>query len=100
MEQADLVEGLWRHFFVGETGLVAHDIGGRLLKSCFSARSQGVSACACRASSSSMAPCTKVLPAQSRCSISWAQPIVGPVLGRLMTERLFTRNLAARSPTS
>ena len=95
IEQADLLAALWRHYGVTETAVVAHDIGGSVALELLARQSEGRLA----------TRVTRVVLLNSAlyAGVSrprlvqrlLAQPLVGPVLGRLVTERLFTRNLAA-----
>ena len=95
VEQADAVEALWRHYDVHETGLVAHDIGGSVAQELLARQSEGRLAVRLRQvvflngalydGVSRPRPMQKLL----------ANTFVGPVLARVVTERLFTRNLAA-----
>ena len=99
-EQADLVEGIWRHFGVADTGVIAHDIGGSVTQELLARQLSG----------RLNAHITRVVLLNGalyesasrprRMQQLLAQPAVGPVLARLMTERSFVRNLAAVfSPT-
>jgi pimeloyl-ACP methyl ester carboxylesterase len=95
VEQADLIESLWQHHAIGETALVAHDIGAtvaqellaRQLEDRLSTRLTQV----VLLNSALYHGVSRPRPAQKLLS----QPLVGPLLGRLVNERLFARNLAA-----
>ena len=94
-EQADLVEALWRHFGIDESALIAHDIGGSVAQELLVRQSEGRLAArltnvvflngALYHGVSRPRPVQKLL----------ASALLGPVLARVVTERLFTRNLAA-----
>src|SRR5712692_1146940 len=95
VEQADLIEALWHHFGIDQTALVAHDIGGSVAQELLARQSEGRLAArltnvvflngALYHGVSRPRPVQKLL----------ANALVGPVLARVVTERLFTRNLAA-----
>ncbi len=95
MEQADLVEGLWRHFSVGETGLVAHDIGGAVAQELLFRQESGRLSVRVPRVVFLNGALYESASRPRRFQRLMAQPIAGPVLARLMTERLFARNLAA-----
>jgi pimeloyl-ACP methyl ester carboxylesterase len=95
VEQADAIEALWQHFGVLETALVAHDIGGSVAQELLARQSAG----------RLNARLTQVVILNSALyeGISRPRPVqkllanglAGPLVARLMTQRLFTRNLAA-----
>jgi pimeloyl-ACP methyl ester carboxylesterase len=95
VEQADLVEALWRHFGIDRSALIAHDIGGSVAQELLARQSEGRLAArltnvvflnaALYHGVSRPRPVQKLL----------ANPLLGPVLARVVTERLFTRSLAA-----
>src|SRR5712692_9929137 len=95
VEQADLVEALWRHFGIDQSALIAHDIGGSVAQELLARQSDGRLA----------ARLTQVVFLNGALyhGVSRPRPVqrllahslVGPVLARVVTERLFTRTLAA-----
>ncbi len=95
VEQADLVEALWRHFGIDQSALIAHDIGGSVAQELLARQAEGRLAArlinvvflngALYHGVSRPRPVQKLL----------ANALVGPVLARVVTERLFTRTLAA-----
>jgi pimeloyl-ACP methyl ester carboxylesterase len=95
IEQADAVEAVWRHYDVHDTDVVAHDIGGSVAQELLARQSEGRLGVqlnrvvflngALYAGISQPRPVQKLL----------ANGLIGPVLSRVVTERLFTRNLAA-----
>ncbi len=95
VEQADAIEALWVHYDIRETALVAHDIGGSVAQELLARHSEG----RLNARLTHVALLNGALfhgvsqprPAQKLL----ANGLVGPVLARLVTERLFCRNLAA-----
>jgi pimeloyl-ACP methyl ester carboxylesterase len=95
VEQADAIEALWRHFGIQETGLVVHDIGGSVAQELLARQSDGRLAvrltCVVFLNSALYAGISRPRPAQKLL----ANGLIGPVLSRVVTERLFTRNLAA-----
>src|SRR5258708_16072791 len=94
IEQADLVEVLWRHFGIDQSALIAHDIGGSVAQELLARQAEGRLAArlinvvflngALYHGVSRPRPVQKLL----------ANALVGPVLARVVTERLFTRPLA------
>src|SRR3989442_1421927 len=95
VEQADLIEALWHHFGIDQSALIVHDIGGSTAQELLGRQSEGRLA----------ARLTNVvfLNAALYHGVSRPRPVqkllasrlVGPVLARVVTERLFTRTLAA-----
>ena len=100
VEAADSVERLWRHFGVRETRLVAHDIGGSVAQELLARQLEARLA----------VQLTRVvfLNAALYHGLSRPRPVqrllshrvIGPVLSRVVTERVFARNLAATFSTS
>jgi pimeloyl-ACP methyl ester carboxylesterase len=95
VEQADAIEALWRHFDVRETRLVAHDIGGSVAQELLARQSDGRLGTrlvqVAFLNSALYRGVSRPRPVQKLL----ANGLIGPVLARLVTERLFTRNLAA-----
>jgi len=95
VEQADAIEALWRHYDVHETALAAHDIGASVAQELVARQSEGRLSvrlthvvflnAALYDGVSRPRPVQKLL----------AHGLIGPVLARVVTEKLFTRNLAA-----
>src|SRR3981189_99187 len=91
VEQADLVEALWRHFGIDQSALIVHDIGGSVAQELLARQNEGRLAArlttvvflngALYHGVSRPRPVQKLL----------ANPLLGPVLARVVTERLFTR---------
>jgi pimeloyl-ACP methyl ester carboxylesterase len=95
MEQADLVATLWAHHGIEETALVVHDIGATVAQELLARQSEGgLSTRLTRVvflNSALYAGVSRPRLVQRLI----AQPIVGPVVGRFVTERPFVRSLAA-----
>jgi pimeloyl-ACP methyl ester carboxylesterase len=90
MEQADLIGALWQHLGITETAIVAHDIGATVALELLARQPIRISRLVLLNSA------LYIDVAQPRLTQRLiASPVVGPVLGRLVNERLFTRNLAA-----
>jgi len=95
VEQADLIEALWHHFGIDQSALIVHDIGGSIAQELLGRQSEG--RLAVRLTS------VVFLNAALYHGVSRPRPVqkllasrlVGPVLARVVTERLFTRTLAA-----
>jgi len=93
VEQADFLEALWQHHGIRETALVAHDIGATVAQELLARQLEGrlpirfthvvLLNSALYEAVSRPRPVQKLL----------AHPQIGPILARLMNERLFTRNL-------
>ena len=90
VEQADLVEALWRHYDIRETGVVAHDIGGSIVLELLGRPTTHMSRVVFL-NSALYANVSRPRLAQRLL----ANKVVGPLLARMMTERLFSRNLSA-----
>jgi len=85
------VEGLWRHFDVEQTALVVHDIGGSVAQELLARQSKVRLTGVVFLNGALYQGVAHPRVAQRLL----ARPVVGPVLSRLVTERLFVRNLAA-----
>jgi pimeloyl-ACP methyl ester carboxylesterase len=100
MEQADLVEALWRHFGIDQGALIAHDIGGSVAQELVARQNEVRLAARITTvvflNAALYHGISKPRPVQKLL----ANPLLGPVLARVVTERLFTRNLAAVFSTS
>jgi pimeloyl-ACP methyl ester carboxylesterase len=95
IEQADLIGALWRHFAVDQSALIAHDIGGTVAQELLARQNEGRLATRLKTvvflNAALYHGFSKPRPVQKLL----ANPLLGPVLARVVTERLFTRNLAA-----
>jgi pimeloyl-ACP methyl ester carboxylesterase len=95
VEQADLLEALWQHLGIRETALVAHDIGATVAQELLARQSEGRLPIRLThvilLNSALYEAVSRPRPVQKLLS----QPLVGPILARLMTERLFSRNLTS-----
>jgi len=95
VEQADAIEALWRHYGIEATSLVAHDIGGSVAQELLARQlEQRLAVRLTRVvflNSALYAAISRPRPIQKLL----ASALVGPVLSKVVTERLFTRNLAA-----
>jgi pimeloyl-ACP methyl ester carboxylesterase len=91
MEQADLVEALWRHFGVAETALIVHDIGGSIAQELLA-----------RGPTARITQVT-FLNAGLYHGISQprlaqrllAHPVIGPIAANFVNERVFVRTLTS-----
>jgi pimeloyl-ACP methyl ester carboxylesterase len=95
VEQADLVEALWRHYEVQETGLVAHDIGASVAQELLARQAEGRLkvrlAQVVFLNAALFHGVSKPRPVQKLL----ANGLLGPLLVKVVSERLFSRNLAA-----
>jgi pimeloyl-ACP methyl ester carboxylesterase len=95
IEQADLVEALWRHFEIEQSALIVHDIGGSVAQELLARQHEGRLAARLTTvvflNAALYQGVSRPRPVQNLL----ANPLLGPVLARVVTERLFTRNLAA-----
>jgi pimeloyl-ACP methyl ester carboxylesterase len=95
VEQTDLLEALWYHHGISETALIAHDIGATVAQELLTRQLEGRLPTRLTnvvlLNSALFEGVSRPRPVQKLLS----QPFVGPLLGRLVTERLFTRNLSA-----
>ena len=95
VEQADLIEMLWRHFGIDQSALVVHDIGATVAQELLARQNEGRLAerlknvvflnAALYRGVSNPRPVQRLL----------ANRLLGPALARVVTERLFTRTLAS-----
>ncbi len=95
LEQADLITRLWQQLGVTETALVAHDIGATVAVELLARQHPAISRVALL-NAALYAGVSRPRLAQRLI----ANASIGPLVGRLVTERLFTRNLAAVFSTS
>jgi pimeloyl-ACP methyl ester carboxylesterase len=95
VEQADLIEALWRHFGIDQSASIVHDIGGTVAQELLARQSEGRLAARLTnvvfLNGALYHGVSRPRPVQQLL----AKPLLGPVLARVVTERLFTRNLAA-----
>jgi pimeloyl-ACP methyl ester carboxylesterase len=94
VEQADLVEALWRHFGIDETALVAHDISATVVQELLARQSENRLSVRLThvvlLNSALFHGVSRPRPVQ----VLLARPIIGPLFARVVTERLFTRTLS------
>jgi pimeloyl-ACP methyl ester carboxylesterase len=95
VEQTDLLEALWYHHGIGETALVAHDIGATVAQELLARQLEG--RLPTRLTHVVLLN-SALYEGTSRPRLAQrliAQPMLGPLLGRVVNERLFSRNLSA-----
>jgi pimeloyl-ACP methyl ester carboxylesterase len=95
VEQADLLEAIWRHFDVSETGVVAHDIGGSITQELLARQLTGQPGTHITRVVFFNSALFESASRPRRMQQLLAHPMAGPALARLATERSFVKNLAA-----
>jgi pimeloyl-ACP methyl ester carboxylesterase len=95
LEQADLVQALWRHFAVAESAVVGHDYGATVAQELLARREEDVLGARLTAfvllNSGLYVHLARPLVVQRLL----AMPVLGPMLARAVTERTFARSLAS-----
>ena len=94
-EQADLVQAVWRHFGVSETGLVAHDYGDTVALELLARQTEGH--LQTEIVGTVLLNGGVYVEHQRPLLIQklLLQPVLGPVLSRVLTERLFKKRFAS-----
>jgi pimeloyl-ACP methyl ester carboxylesterase len=95
LEQADVMEAVWRHFGVAETGVVAHDYGATVALELLGR--DGEQALSTRISRLVLlnSALYEHLARPLLLQRLLARPIVGPLVARAMTERAFARGFSS-----
>jgi pimeloyl-ACP methyl ester carboxylesterase len=95
VEQAGIVEALWRHYGVDSTGLVAHDYGGSVAQELLARQAAGQLGAQVRAVVFLNSTLYPDLHRPVRLQQLLRNPVLGPIVSRLISEKRFSASFAA-----